>query len=119
MGADGADMSVLILHPKLGFTEDNANVETPVQLGDGYLIVGRVKSSDRKSYSISGVLTEQELEEIIATFEQYAGGVKFQWSPIPELGLRDFWCQSWDATPLGADWSGYRWEFSAKLEEAR
>lgn len=114
-------MAVLVLYPKLGFSEDNQNTETPVKLGDGYLMQGRVKGSDRKSYSISGVLgSEVELATVVAQFEELAGAVPFQWSPVPGvIDYRDFTCSSWDAAPIGADGSGYKWELSAKFEELR
>lgn len=114
-------MAVLTLHPKLGFSEDNANTETPVKLGDGYLMAGRVKGSDRKSYSISAILeSEEEMESVVAQFQELAGAVKFEWSPIPGVVLlRSFWCASWEVAPIGFDGFGAKWEFSAKFEEAR
>lgn len=113
-------MAVLVLHPKLGFSEDNPNVETPVKLGDGYSMGGRVKGSARKNYDITGLLhTEDELEQVVEQFTQLRGAVKFQWSPAPGIALRNFWCSSWSASPIGFDGRGAKWEVSAKFEEAK
>jgi hypothetical protein len=114
-------MAILELHPKLGFSEDNQNYETPVKLGDGYLMAGRVKGSDRKSYSINGILnTEDEMTEVVEQFQELAGAVPFEWSPIPgAIAYRSFWCSSFDVSPIGADSQGHKWEVSAKFEESR
>lgn len=111
---------IVTLHPSLGFTEENQNHETPVQLGDGYLLAGRVKGSDRKNYSISAILrTEAEMVAVVAQFEGLVGQ-KFQWSPIPGVvAYRNFYCPSWEVAPIGFDGLGAKWEFSAKFEEGR
>jgi hypothetical protein len=111
----------LTLIPKFGATQTNQPVEYQSNLGDGYICNTRVTGSQREEWSLlAPKLTGSEILETIALFNSLAGWVKFQWSPYPKLyPYKDYYCESWEISPVGFEMGATIWEMNCKFIEAK
>ncbi|NEP62327.1 MAG: phage tail protein [Symploca sp. SIO2G7] len=113
-------MAILTLIPKFGATQTNQPVEFQAKLGDGYQLNSRVSGSQREEWSVSALgLTESEMLETVELLSNYSGWVKFQWRPIPSLLYKNYYCESWQVSPIGEELGVRVWEMNATFVEAK
>lgn len=114
-------MAVLTLIPKFGATQTNQPIEYQSKLGDGYLCNTRVTGSQREEWSVSAPkLTDNEMLGTVNVLSILSGWIKFQWSPMPGLvPYKEYYCESWQVTPIGFEMGVRIWEMSCTFIEAK
>jgi phage-related protein len=112
---------ILTLIPKFGATQTNTPVEYQSKLGDGYLCNTRVTGSQWEEWSVSAPkLTETEMLGAVNLLSALSGWIKFQWSPYPSLmPYKDYYCDSWQVSPIGVEMGVRIWEMSCTFTEAK
>lgn len=77
--------------------------------------------SQREEWSVSAPkLTEAEMLGTVNLLSVFAGWIPFQWSPDPALiWYKNFYCESWQVTPIGMEMGVRIWEMSCTFVEAK
>jgi phage-related protein len=98
-------MATLTLPPlKWEFTQSRKVESFPINLGDNYSIIGTVPNSDRLTWNLTFPgLDYTEADDLVDLFSSLKGSEIFQWTPVPNVPVKDYVCTDWSVSKQGVD----------------